>query len=81
MIFFFCYWLKSYVIKPTTKEEFMNTRQTSTTTDTQNQKNEKKAFFSTQILEKKRPIKSLSLRPTRSVKKISSLKPLPLKRT
>lgn len=56
------------------------TTTTSLTTENQSSTTGKKAFFSTQILDKKTTMKSLSLRPTRSVKKTTSIKPLPLKR-
>jgi len=49
-------------------------------TDTKISTTEKKAFFATQILEKKTTMKSLSLRPSRSVKRNSSVKPLLAKR-
>lgn len=56
------------------------TKTNSPTTDTQLPASEKRAFFSTHMLDKKRTMKSLSLRPTRSVKKTTSIKPLPLKK-
>lgn len=50
------------------------------TTDSKLSTTEKKTFFSSHMMEKKRTMKSLSLRPTRSVKKTTSIKPLPLKK-
>jgi hypothetical protein len=51
-------------------------------TDTTNSNPTKRPFFGTHTtVEKKKTMKSLSLRPSRSVKKNSSIKPVPLKRT
>jgi hypothetical protein len=57
----------------------MNTTTATPTTDSQISNTEKKAFFSASLLDKKKPIKNLSMRPTRSVKKNTSLMPHPLK--
>jgi hypothetical protein len=51
-------------------------------TDTKNSNTEKRPIFGMQTtVEKKKTMKSLSLRPSRSVKKNSSIKPAPLKRS
>lgn len=47
----------------------------STNTDSKLTNTERRAFFATKNLEKKSTMKSLSLRPTRSVKKTTSIKP------
>lgn len=56
------------------------TTSTQTTTETKNTSPVKKALFSSMTLEKKAPMRTLSLRPSRSFKKNNSLKPLLLKK-
>jgi hypothetical protein len=60
-----------------TKEEFMDTNTTATlqTNENQTTQSERKPFLASKYAEKKKPIKSLSLRPSRSVKKNSSVMP------